>query len=71
MARSVFGEKAAKQLEWIPLSNDTISRRISDMASNVKEQSIEKVKASKYYSIQLDESADVSNTNHLLKFIIL
>jgi hypothetical protein len=35
------------------------------MASNVKEQLIEKVKASKYYSIQLDESTDVSNMAHL------
>jgi hypothetical protein len=54
VAISVLGEKVAKQLESISLSNDTVSQRISDMASNVKEQLIEKVKASKYYSIQLD-----------------
>jgi hypothetical protein len=48
-----LGEKVAKQLESIPLSNDTVTRRISDMASNVKEQLIEKVNDSKYYSIQL------------------
>jgi hypothetical protein len=39
------------------------------MASNVKEQLIEKVKASKYYFVQMDESTDVSNMAHLLKFI--
>jgi hypothetical protein len=39
------------------------------MASNVKEQLSENVKASKYYSIQLDESADISNRAHLLTFI--
>jgi hypothetical protein len=38
MASSVLGEKVAKQLEWIPLPNDSVSRRISDMASNVKEE---------------------------------
>jgi hypothetical protein len=65
MATSVLGEKVAKQLESIPLSNDTLSRRISDMASNVKEQLTENVKASKYYSIQLGESTDVSNMAHL------
>jgi hypothetical protein len=69
MASSVLGEKAAKQLELIPLSNNNVSQRISDMASNVKEQLTEKVKASKYYSIQLYESTDVSNTAHLLTFI--
>jgi ribosomal protein L10 len=46
-ANSVLGEKVTKQLGWIPLSNDTVSRRISDMASNVKEQLIEKVEATK------------------------
>jgi hypothetical protein len=66
MASSVLGEEVAKQPELIPLSNDTVSRRISDMASNVKEQLIEKVKASKYYSTQLDESTDVRNMAHLL-----
>jgi hypothetical protein len=65
VASSVLGEKVAKQLESIPLSNDTVSRRNSDLASNVKEQLIEKVKANKYYSIQLDESTDVSNMAHL------
>jgi hypothetical protein len=69
MAGSVLGEKVAKQLESILLPNDTVSRRISDMASNVKEQLMENGKASKYYSIQLDESTDVSNMAHLLTFI--
>jgi serine/threonine protein phosphatase PrpC len=69
MASSVLGQKVAKQLESIPLSNDTVSLRTSDMASKIKEQLIEKVKASKYYSVQLDESTDVSNMAHLLTFI--
>jgi hypothetical protein len=69
MASSVLGEKVAKQLESIPLSNDTVSQRISDMASNIQEQLIENVKASKYYHIQLDESSDVSNIAHLITFI--
>jgi hypothetical protein len=40
MVSSVLGEKVAKQLESIPLSNGTVSWQISDMASNVKEQLI-------------------------------
>jgi hypothetical protein len=70
IANSLLGEKVAKQLESIPLSNDTLSPRISDMASNVKEQLIEEFKASKYYSNQLGEGTDVSNIAHLLTFII-
>ncbi|KAI2645926.1 Zinc finger BED domain-containing protein 5 [Labeo rohita] len=34
----MFGENFAQQISDIPLSNDTVSRRISDMASDVKEQ---------------------------------
>ena len=51
MVSIIFVEKAVKQLELVPLSNDTISRRILDLTSNVKEQLVEKVKASKYVSI--------------------
>jgi hypothetical protein len=49
MVGSVLGEKVAKQLEWIPLSDDTISQQISDTVSNFKQQLMEKFKASKYY----------------------
>jgi hypothetical protein len=31
MSSSVLGEKVAKQLESVPLSNNTVSRQISDM----------------------------------------
>jgi hypothetical protein len=64
-----LGEKVAKQLESIPLSNKVIKQQISDMASNVKEQLTEKVKASKYYSLHLDQSSDVGNIADHLTFI--
>jgi hypothetical protein len=68
LVSSVLGEKVAKPLESIPLSNDNLSWRISDMASNVTEQLIEKVKSSEYYSLQLDKSTDVSNiSSHVYK----
>jgi hypothetical protein len=69
VASSVLGEKAAKQLERIPLSKDTVTRRISDMASNLKEESIENVKASEYYCIQLGDSTDASSAALLLTFV--
>jgi hypothetical protein len=69
MASAVLGERVAEQLESIPLSNDT-APRISDIASNVKEQIIEKVKTSKYYYNQLDENTDVSNVAGLVTFVI-
>jgi predicted CoA-binding protein len=61
MANSVLGEKVAKQLESISLSNDIVSRRTSNMASKIKEHLIEKVKAIKYYFIQLYESMMIAS----------
>jgi hypothetical protein len=44
VASSVLGEKVAKRLESVPLSNDTFSRRISDLASNVKEELLKRLR---------------------------
>uniref|UniRef100_A0A3Q1FH42 C2H2-type domain-containing protein n=1 Tax=Acanthochromis polyacanthus TaxID=80966 RepID=A0A3Q1FH42_9TELE len=48
-------EKAAKQLNLVPLSNDTVSRRIKDI--------------SRYYAIQLDETTDVADLANLLVYV--
>ena len=57
----VLGPEAANKLQAIPISNDTVQRRIMDMAVDVEEQLIEQVKKSKYFAIQLDKSTDLSN----------
>ena len=56
MTGIMCGEKAAKQLSLVPLSNDTVSRRIQAMANNVKHILVERIKYSPYLSIQLDET---------------
>lgn len=50
----MLGKKCAKQLETISLSDNTVSRRISDMASQVKEKVIDSIKKSKFFSFQFD-----------------
>ena len=61
-----LGPKTAKTFEGIPLSNNTVQRKIKDMAKDVKQQVVEKVKKSLHCAIQLDESSDVSNCGVLL-----
>jgi len=63
-ATEVLGPGAANKLQAIPLSNDSVKRRIMDMAVD-----IEQVKKSKYFAIQLDESTDLSNCAILNCFV--
>ncbi|XP_061598835.1 uncharacterized protein LOC133461871 isoform X3 [Cololabis saira] len=69
MCHEMIGEAAAKRLLTIPLSNDTVSHRIVDMASDIQQQLIERVKSSPFFSLQLDESTDVTNATLLLVFV--
>ena len=52
----------------IPLSNDTAERRISDMAEDTETQPIEKIKKSKLFALQLDESTDIQNNGILFRY---
>lgn len=66
---SLFGEKEAKKLDVVSLSNSTVSRRIEAMALDVKHFLISKIKNSTYFSIQIDESTDVTNLPNLLCYV--
>ena len=61
----MIGERAATKL----MSNDTVSRRISEMSSDIKEQLIEYIKISPYYALQLDESTDIAGQAQLLTYV--
>ena len=51
------------------LSNDTIKRHISLMATDDKQQVLAEIKSSPMFSIQVDESADVASCSQLLVFV--
>ncbi|CAG4955505.1 unnamed protein product [Parnassius apollo] len=71
MVSIMQGEKYANLLKTIPLSSDTVHRRINllVLADDIKIQLTNRVKGSPYYAIQLDESTDVANVAQLLIFI--
>jgi len=47
----VIGQSAASKMKDIPLSNDTVERRISDMAEDRETKLIEKIKKSKLFAL--------------------
>ena len=65
----MLGESAAKTVAQVPLSNDTISRRIDELAEDMEEQLIQQIKLAKYFSLQLDESTDVANLAILIVYV--
>uniref|UniRef100_A0A671KM04 DUF4371 domain-containing protein n=1 Tax=Sinocyclocheilus anshuiensis TaxID=1608454 RepID=A0A671KM04_9TELE len=67
--RELLGDAAATKIQSIPLSNDTMARRIVDMSDDTECQLVERIKASPYFAIQLDESTDISNVMLLLVFV--
>ena len=67
MIELVCGTEEGKRLEDVPLSNDTISSRITDISNNILEQVMKELKALPFpFSVQLDESTDVSQCAPLL-----
>ena len=69
MVKLVVGEDAARKLDDISVSNDTVSRGINEISLNIKEQVVDEIKKSPLFSIQLDESTDVSPFSQLLAFV--
>ncbi|XP_067126358.1 zinc finger BED domain-containing protein 5-like [Centruroides vittatus] len=60
--------RAAKKIELVPLSNNTVSRRINDLANYVENELLKRIKLN-YFAIQLDESTDVTNAAVLLVYV--
>lgn len=65
MVTSIFGESSAKQLDIIPLSNNTVCCSIESKALNVEENVITQVKNSDCFVIQLEESTDIKTMFNL------
>lgn len=70
MVELVCGLEQRKKIEAVPLSNDVIHSRIVDMSSNILNQVMEELAATPFpFSIQLDETTDVSQCSQLLVFV--
>lgn len=67
-ANTVLGEESQRKLSKISLSDNTVKRRIDELAEDIKEQVLDKIKASRFFAIQCDESTDVAHLCQLLVY---
>lgn len=63
MVKCMTGEREAKNLDMIPVSNNTVSHCIDTMSEHILATLVSRVKKSEFYSLQADESTDVAALN--------
>ncbi|XP_073414158.1 zinc finger BED domain-containing protein 5-like [Dendrobates tinctorius] len=66
IVNEMLGPDTAKEIAKVPLSDNTIARRIDDMSADIETVVLEKVRISKKFALQLDESTDISGHCQLL-----
>ena len=69
MARIMCGDAVANKLEMVPLSNDTMKRRIKELSRNVLQQTITAIRHCERFSLQLDETTDIGSDAQLMVFV--
>lgn len=68
METIMIDEKSAAKLKTMPLSNDTIVRRISDISNGLEDQLIEKIKET-CFALQVDEATDSNKDSLFISYV--
>ncbi|XP_006886492.1 PREDICTED: zinc finger MYM-type protein 6 [Elephantulus edwardii] len=69
MCSEVLGSSAGDKMKTIPLSDNTIGHRIEELAADVEDQLVQKVRESKWFALQIDEISEISTITLLLCYI--
>ncbi|GFY74788.1 SCAN domain-containing protein 3 [Trichonephila inaurata madagascariensis] len=69
ICRELLGEAAVEKIAHVPLSSDTVTRRVEEIAEDIEAQLFERIKASPWYALQVHESTDIDNKAMLLAYV--
>ena len=69
MAEAFNENKVGNKFQTVPLSKQTVTRRLEDISNQISNNVKDIIANCSYFSIALDESIDVSDTNQLLIFV--
>lgn len=69
IVKTMLESKAEEEIKKIPMSNNTICRRICDMSADIENTVITSVNKSEIFAMQVDESTDIGGKAQLLAFI--
>ena len=70
LAKIMLRKEAENNLSLVPLSDDVVKSRINDIGEDILSEVVADSKASPTkFIIQLDETTDVANLNHLIAFV--
>jgi len=69
MVKTMIGEQAEKEITKIPISNNTISKRICSMSEDFEQQVLKHMKSGEICALKVDESTDISGKTQLLAFV--
>ena len=65
MVKTMLGDEAENKINKIPLSNDTVRRRILALSADIKENVCRNKLKNSIFALQVDESTDITNKAHL------
>ncbi|GFQ91488.1 zinc finger MYM-type protein 6 [Trichonephila clavata] len=63
------GEAAVEKIAHVPLSTSTVIRRIEEIDEDIETQLLERINASPWYELQVDESTDILTTRPYYLFM--
>ncbi|XP_052033368.1 zinc finger MYM-type protein 6 isoform X3 [Apodemus sylvaticus] len=69
MCSEVLGSSAGDKMKTIPLSNSTIGYRIKKLSEDVEDQLVQKVRGSRWFALQVDESSEATDVPLLLCYV--